>query len=81
MSGKETHEARLEREYPWIEWRKPVPMIITNLKNGFGCRFCIAMIGYSIPKNQLPGFHETFEETLAHIKQQHLSCSDQEEKS
>lgn len=79
--SEETKERRLERLYPWIEWRVPVPLEIVGRMRGFGCRFCIAMIGYKPAENQLPGYHETEEETLEHIKQQHLPCSGQEKKS
>jgi hypothetical protein len=67
-------ERRLEKEYPWILWKVPVPMEILGhgIGKGYGCRYCIAMIGYSVPEKRLPGYHESLEETLEHIKQQHL---------
>jgi hypothetical protein len=40
------NEAFLEKSYPWIDWRKPLPVSVMETEaKGIGCRFCIAMHG------------------------------------
>jgi hypothetical protein len=35
----------LERDFPWIPWREPIPISTVGRGHGLGCRVCIASKG------------------------------------
>jgi hypothetical protein len=66
-----TLEDELERRFPDVDWRKPLPVAVTDSKASteFACRFCIAK--YGMKATDVGKQPKTREEFDAHMKQEH----------
>jgi hypothetical protein len=66
-------EQRLEKLYPWIDWREPLPLRVSGWRSGYACRFCIALLGYRPADGFMPGFSEEKATVSEHIAKAHMA--------
>jgi hypothetical protein len=64
----ESFERQLEKRYPWIEWRRPLP-VASPQGQGFACRFCVARHG--LKASEIPALPQTLQEFHQHMKSYH----------
>lgn len=64
----DSFEERLERQFPRIEWRRPIRMASPQ-GTGLGCRFCIAR--YGIQAHQIPALPQNIADFHSHMKDFH----------
>jgi hypothetical protein len=50
-------DAEMERRFPWIAWRTPIHIVVTNGIEGWGCRLCIAYHGFKAQDAERLLFH------------------------
>lgn len=62
----ETWEQKLEKRYPWISWRDPLP-IASPHGSGLACRFCIAKDG--LKAEDTPSLPQNLNEFRQHLRQ------------
>jgi hypothetical protein len=63
------YDAAIEQRYPWVKWREPIP-ISTPRKAGFGCRLCMARMGFKATEAREKLF-DTKEEFMQHLWEVH----------
>lgn len=65
-----TLEDELEKRFPDVDWRKPLPVTTTGgASTKFACRFCIAR--YGMKEADVVRQPKTRAEFEAHMKQEH----------
>ena len=63
------NEADLEKHYPSIPWREPLPTKCADGTSGLACRFCIAMEG--LRGHEIKDLPQTEAEFEKHMKAKH----------
>lgn len=68
MSTAAPSEQQLEQRFPWITWRRPIPITV-GTETRLGCRLCIAIVGLKAANFRfLPATPDDFEK---HMQEAH----------
>ncbi len=63
------NEADLERLYPSIPWREPLPVTVEGVSGFLACRLCIGL--YGMTGSEAVRMPKTMEEFKKHLAEKH----------